>query len=359
MGEKEAKKYLEYAEMAIQDRDYEDAKKNILKSLNYHVSEKAYQILEQCNKLIEGGGKPPHKKSNAGESSTQQKDEEGKESSQESSPLEPEDKKETAEDNDNNLICEDILSKKDYYEILGIEKTASDEEIKKQYKKLALKLHPDKNRSPKSTEAFKKVTQAFSCLSNKEKRKIYDEHGNEEGFRTRYREYFADEDEIDPEEFFEYVFYGRSSRNRRGRRPQHVVQENGKWFMILQFLPIIIMLLVSMYMNFSSSYSSPGFSLETMHPYTYRRITTNLEIPYYVKPTDDMRLLDYYDSPEFERKVLDSYREKLDRECKIARNRRFQLEDAKKEATNQDEVNKLEDEIHDLDFNACEQLKDF
>jgi DnaJ-class molecular chaperone len=50
-----------------------------------------------------------------------------------------------------------VLAKKDYYEILGVQRTAIEEELKKSYKKLALKFHPDKNRAPNATEAFKKV----------------------------------------------------------------------------------------------------------------------------------------------------------------------------------------------------------
>jgi DnaJ family protein B protein 12 len=66
------------------------------------------------------------------------------------------------------------LSKKNYYSILGIEQTASEDEIKKAYKKLAIKLHPDKNHAPQSSDAFKKVSAAYVCLTDKEKKKIYD-----------------------------------------------------------------------------------------------------------------------------------------------------------------------------------------
>jgi len=50
--------------------------------------------------------------------------------------------------------------------VLGIAKTANDDEIKKAYRKLALKVHPDKNRAPAAPDAFKKVGQAYQCLSD-------------------------------------------------------------------------------------------------------------------------------------------------------------------------------------------------
>lgn len=75
-----------------------------------------------------------------------------------------------------------MIAKKDYYEILGLTKGASEEDLKKAYKKLALKFHPDKNRAPNATDAFKKISTAFACLNNPEKRRIYDQHGSEEDF---------------------------------------------------------------------------------------------------------------------------------------------------------------------------------
>jgi len=66
------------------------------------------------------------------------------------------------------------LKIKDFYEILGVSKTATDEELKKSYRKLALKFHPDKNQTPGSKDVFKKVAEAYDCLTNAEKRNIYD-----------------------------------------------------------------------------------------------------------------------------------------------------------------------------------------
>lgn len=75
---------------------------------------------------------------------------------------------------------------KDYYKILGISKSASPEEIKKAYRKLALKYHPDQNKGNKAAESkFKEISEAYAVLSNPEKKKNYDMFGAE-GFQNRF-----------------------------------------------------------------------------------------------------------------------------------------------------------------------------
>lgn len=68
---------------------------------------------------------------------------------------------------------------KDFYKILGISKTANDDEIKKSYRKLALKYHPDKNKTPQAEERFKEIAEAYEVLSDKKKRDVYDQYGEE------------------------------------------------------------------------------------------------------------------------------------------------------------------------------------
>jgi DnaJ-class molecular chaperone len=68
---------------------------------------------------------------------------------------------------------------KDFYAILEISKKATDDEIKKAYRKLALKYHPDKNKAPEAEEKFKLVAEAYEVLSDKKKREVYDQFGEE------------------------------------------------------------------------------------------------------------------------------------------------------------------------------------
>lgn len=70
-----------------------------------------------------------------------------------------------------------LYSMTDYYKILEINKDASSDEIKKAYRKLALKYHPDHNKNPDASEKFKSINEAYEILSDQEKRKIYDEFG--------------------------------------------------------------------------------------------------------------------------------------------------------------------------------------
>ncbi|MDW8275717.1 MAG: DnaJ C-terminal domain-containing protein [Candidatus Nitrosocaldus sp.] len=75
--------------------------------------------------------------------------------------------------------------KPDYYEVLGVSRNASKEEIKQAYRRLALKYHPDRNKSPDAEEKFKLISEAYAVLSDDEKRRLYDAYGHA-GLEGRY-----------------------------------------------------------------------------------------------------------------------------------------------------------------------------
>jgi DnaJ family protein B protein 12 len=79
-------------------------------------------------------------------------------------------------------ICREIIAQKDYYKVLGVERNCTEAELKKAFKKRAIKVHPDKNPAPRATDAFKKVNAAMACLSDKDKRRVYDQVGSEAAY---------------------------------------------------------------------------------------------------------------------------------------------------------------------------------
>jgi len=71
-----------------------------------------------------------------------------------------------------------MSTKRDYYEVLGVSKDTQLNEIKSQYRKLALKFHPDRNKSSEAAEHFKEISEAYAVLSDTKKRSLYDQHGH-------------------------------------------------------------------------------------------------------------------------------------------------------------------------------------
>ncbi|MDH5811143.1 MAG: molecular chaperone DnaJ [Candidatus Methanomethylicaceae archaeon] len=82
-----------------------------------------------------------------------------------------------------------MASKKDYYEILGVPRNATKEQIKDAYRRLAMQYHPDRNKSPDAEEKFKEISEAYAVLSDDEKRRQYDLLG-----RADFGQYYTQED---------------------------------------------------------------------------------------------------------------------------------------------------------------------
>ena len=114
--------------------------------------------------------------------------------------------------------------KRDYYDILGVDKGANDKEIKKAYRKLAMKYHPDVSEEEEATEKFKEISEAYAVLSDTEKRNTYDQFGhagmdgfsNEDIFRNINFEDIFQGFGGGFESIFDMFGFGGGSRGRRG-----------------------------------------------------------------------------------------------------------------------------------------------
>lgn len=118
------------------------------------------------------------------------------------------------------------MSKRDYYEVLGVSKNSTNEEIKSSYRKLALKYHPDRNPDNKEAEdKFKEASEAYEVLSDPNKRQRYDQFGHD-GLRggadysnfTNINDIFSHFGDIFGGSIFDSFFGGGETRRRTGRR---------------------------------------------------------------------------------------------------------------------------------------------
>ena len=215
----------------------------------------------------------------------------------------------------------------DYYKILGIEKGAGDDEIKKAYRKTALKLHPDKCQANGADEAFKQVSRAFACLSDADKRAAYDRYGTEDPnsrqspFSSRAAQHrgggmgrhtYYQGEEVDPAEIFNMFFgggfpggggfgpgarfrtqrggsYYRANRAYQDGRRGHpggagagqARQENTDDIFrnLFQLLPIMIVFL----MYFLSPGEEQNFALNRTPTFSQQLKTSRHEFPFYVR----------------------------------------------------------------------------
>jgi len=357
----EAEKSIKVAETALLNRDFEKAKRFLIKSLKIQRTSQAEKLLSDCERLMsrqsQGSSQtaPPRQTSSAAKP-------------------EPEETKKNYSDDDKK-ICEEILQKSDYYEIIGVPKSAPEDEIKKKYKKLALKLHPDKNHCPLATEAFKKVTQAFACLTDKNKRVIYDEHGSEQNFRQQYHEYFRDEEQFDPDDIFEMFFTGHVNPNRRRRyqartyynyRPQNEENQqenngmvNGRFRNLLQFAPFLLIIIGIFAMQNNrfgpqKNYENL-FSFERSSEFSIERFTQNANIEYYVRRNFYKEYQGNQETLlEIENQVEQNYLRVLANQCRYIMQAQKYIEyQLQNSGISNKERQRLEKELKGLDYEPC------
>lgn len=234
MSDKEkAKDLFLKGTQCYQDKNYAEALKYFQASDRIKSTEKTTTYIESCKRrLMNNNQKPNGSASTSNGSSTTSSSEDAE--------------------------CEKIIKNKNYYDILKVTKESPIEDIKRAYKRLAIKFHPDKNRSPKAEEAFKKIATAYQTLTDGEKKKMYDKYGTDEEYREKYYQAHQQqyEEEIDPYEILNMFFSGGryNPRNRTQRyQQQYYYQGNNdennnhranpqniRLMNLIQILPIVI-----------------------------------------------------------------------------------------------------------------------
>lgn len=201
-----------------------------------------------------------------------------------------------------------------------MERAASDSEIKKSYRKLAIRLHPDKNPHPRASEAFKLLNKAWGVLSDPSKKKVYDQTGQDpdlrmlgfsnssapqrppgfgqQGFDAAFQDdifnmFFGGG--ARPGQSFTFgnngftfqtfgnnafdPFTGRPRTRRRQETPQG---DPSAWETLKQLAPILVILLATLLSSFFSSESTPEYSFIRTSKHSVQRRTPNFKIPFYV-----------------------------------------------------------------------------
>ncbi|OQR83532.1 DnaJ subfamily B protein [Achlya hypogyna] len=201
-------------------------------------------------------------------------------------------------------IVRQIKACKTHYAVLGVDKSADENEIKKAYRKLALKLHPDKNSAPGAEDAFKAVGKAFTVLSDEQKRSDYDRYGDNapsENGGQAPRAYRYQQDDISPEEIFNMFFGGglhpqrhraRQSHNAHNATPRTPMQQ------LLQFLPLILVFCLSL-LSFPGERNVP-FSLQPTAEFPVMRNTRMRNV---------INGIPYYVAKDFDRKYTNDWRD--------------------------------------------------
>jgi DnaJ family protein B protein 12 len=329
--------YIELAEKAILANDNERALRYLTKSENLFPTQKAKDLIERlmyANSHSQSSSNHRNSESASTSSYSDQPTTNGTSSST----------RQRTTTNTNSTSSSDytleeveavrkIKTCKDLYDILGVNKSATEADLKKAYRKLALQFHPDKCKAPGATDAFKAIGKAFSILSDPKKREQYDQYGhamepqyhrnsNGGGRGTQYY-YYEDDDEFSAEEIFN-LFFGysgpttRTYRRRQQQTPFHFTthsthnQTQNATHTVAQLLPYLFLFLISIIGTFLVN--EPQFQLHRTGKYTNGRVTRISNIDYYVKadfrPPKTNSELD-----KFESSVVDEYVSELRHQC--------------------------------------------
>lgn len=284
-------------------------------------------------------------------------------------------------------IVKRVLSYKShqYYEILSVTKTSPEGEIKKSYRKLSLKLHPDKNPHPRSSEAFKIINKAWEVLSDPEKKRIFDQTGVDpdsrgaaaasgfsgfsnnngnpfaraQGSQTQFNGAPFDDDIFNlffgggrggaqtfsfgsGNGFTFHLFGGgqdfpffqantphqrqrRQPGTRQGSAQQRQTEETPTTSLLIQLLPLLLFFIIPLITSLFGD-SEPAYSFSPTKDLSQIQHSPNYAIPYYVAPiTDDSEKLSKREQNKMGEQVEQVYIQDKRSKCSRQRLRRSEL----------------------------------
>ena len=277
------------------------------------------------------------------------------------------------QDNNQNddMKCKELLKKKDYYDILNIKKDANNDEIKRAYKKMAVKFHPDKNHSKLAEECFKKISEAYQCLSDPEKKQFYDKYGNEEEFRQRYYQAHQHhyEEEMDPYDIFEILFGGGAMPRRGGRRARHfhrndfnvhfndfgAVNLRGRSILLI-LIPFILMVVIQILPELISLLKpAPLYQFNRNSIYKYKKRTLKNNIEFFASDKFINKYPSKEDYQSLENKIENDYLNYIYEKCNDVINRKKELEYYMRYSYSRYERQVYKQQIERLNYHYCEQ----
>ena len=260
--------------------------------------------------------------------------------------------------------CKELLKKKDYYDILNIKKDANKDEIKRGYKKQAIKFHPDKNHSKLAEECFKKISEAYQCLSNPEKKSFYDKYGNEEEFKQKYYQanhrYY--QEEMDPFEAFNIFFgngfypHGHRHRHYYYSNDNHNDGEMQNRRTIFHLLPILFFFLIYLLPSLSFLFESkPLYQFTRDSTYSHKRRTSINGIEFYVGDKFIKKYPKMKDFKSLEPSIEKEYLAYLYEDCTNVISYKNQLQYYMSMSYSSYQRNQYKRKLEQLNFSSCEK----
>ncbi|CAO3649115.1 unnamed protein product [Mucor hiemalis] len=380
-NKEEALRCLRIAKNQFGSKNYEAAVRLAKKSLSLHTTEDAQEFLKRAEEKVASG-----ESSGSSTSLPQQ------------SPKPTQEKKETPSAGQQSIDVKEILAcGSDYYKVL-----------KKSYRKLALKFHPDKNKTAGADEAFKLISKAFTVLSNPQKRAIHDAGGGDpeqrgsggggfSGF-SRAQNFGASPfgEEISPEDLFNMFFGGQGvnmanmrqggatfsfggapgfssatfvgpgfrarSFNTAGQQYQQAQpqQQRSGWSILLQILPLILLFGYTMFSGLITD-ETPIFSFQSTSVYSQPRSTSSHRVPYYVDPNAFKPYLENrYKLSKVEQQVEVDWTRSLTQACLYERKQQqMKINNARGAFGFVGRNEKLYQEAVNMELKSCEELKRF